>query len=436
MPSITRRKLLRTAAASGGLLTATTGSARRVELSWKDRQNVEYVDTAFVGDKTFILRTSDIEDGKNEGLLVFDEDGLQEQISLEGSAFPADFHSLAAFDEEVLIVGENSKNNPVVTSITSAAEINWQTQASPGPYMKWVCANLANEQIILVGLDHGTATSRTKIAGIDRQSEEINWVVDAFSPDFFAESIHPYEDGCIIAGTTSTSEGHSWVARISSTGDILWERFYDDQEYANFLSVSSTGQGKIVLLSSDRESKTAYKLLTLDSDGQTISSIKESVPGEYDRSFDLFSDDPEGGYIVVSGQIASTLAVGKVDRSGRLQTMRTYSPWNEQFSPEAVHTVSNQIRVIGHFISPDVSSPGVVAIPRPLVGAETKTQERTSIQTESATFPQNDTTTTEPPLTETTDGSGPGLGLLTGIISTGLVSVYTVLKRQSETENR
>lgn len=433
MSSATRRKLLKMAAASAGLLIVDAGSAQEGGTFWKTRQEVGYVDTAFVGGETYILHESDADGRKNEGLLIFDEGGLRKQIPFEVGGFPADLHSLATFDEEILIVGENTKDEPVVTSITNAGEINWQTQASLGSYMQWVCANLVNEQIILVGLEQGTATSKAKIAGIDRQSGEINWEVDAFTTDFFADSIHSYEDGCIIAGTTSTSEGDSWVARISSTGDVLWNRFYGDQEYVNFPSVTITDQGKIVFLGSDRESKTAYKLLILDSEGQTISGQKEIFPDEYESSLSLLGNDPEGGYIVVSGQISSTLTVGNVDRSGHLQNIHKYPLWNDSFKPQAIHTLSNQIRVTGYFVSPNNSSTGVVSIPRPLARTETKTTVHPSIQTESATVSQNDNrtpiTTTKPSPTETTDGSGPGLGLLTGIITSGIVTAYSALKK-------
>ncbi|WP_424005152.1 hypothetical protein ACOZ4I_17595 (plasmid) [Haloarcula salina] len=419
-------------------MIADLSSAQKVGISWKSRQKVGYVDTAFLGGETYILHEPDAERNENEGLLLFNEEGLRKRIPFRSGAFPADLHSLATFDEEILIVGENTKSEPVITSTTSGEEINWQTQSSLEPYMQWVCANLANEQIILVGLEQGTATSKAKIAGIDRQSGEINWEVDAFTNDFFAESIHSYEDGCILAGTSSTSEGDSWVARISSTGDVLWKQFYDDQEYVNFSSITVTNQGKIVFLGSDRESKTAYKLLTLDSEGQTISNQKESFPDESGSSLSLFGNDPEGGYIVVSGQISSSLSVGNVDTSGRLQNLYKYSIWNDSFNPQAVHVLSNQIRVIGYFVSPNDSYTGVVSIPRPLTGAETKTPIQTLTQNKSATALQNanrtTVPTTKPSPPETTDGSGPGLGLLTGITTSGIVAAYSVLKKKNDTE--
>jgi predicted secreted protein len=169
------------------------------------------------------------------------------------------------------------------------------------------------------------------------------------------------DGGYIVAGWTGSFGAGGddiWILKLSSTGDIEWQKTYGGSEYDRALSVQQTSDGGYII---------AGKTDSFGAEGGDTWVLKLSSAGEieWQKTFGGSSDDyassiqetSDGGYII-AGKTDSFGAGGddtwvlKLSSAGEIEWQKTYGGSSDDYASSIQETSDGGYmeKVVGGFI--------------------------------------------------------------------------------------
>ena len=146
--------------------------------------------------------------------------------------------------------------------------------------------------------------------------------------------------GFVLGGAYSSLEGEKnniWISKLSSTADIVWQRLYSGSDDDSLRSIKQTSDGAYIV---------GGNTLSFGAQGNDIWVLKLSSEGdiEWQRTYGGVDDDSisciqqasDGGYIIGGdtrsfGAGEDDVWIIKLNSSGEIEWQRTYGGSNEDF---------------------------------------------------------------------------------------------------------
>jgi len=164
------------------------------------------------------------------------------------------------------------------------------------------------------------------------------------------------DGGYILAGTTysfGSGSGDAWVLKVSSTGDVEWEKTYGGIDYdtARYLQTTSDG-GYIVVGYTENWGAGGYDIwvLRLSSTG---SIVWQNTYGGFDDDLGWsIEQTSDGGYIVAGetfsfGDFSDNAWILKLSSTGSIVWQKIYGGSNTDWSSETHQTSDGGYIVVG-----------------------------------------------------------------------------------------
>jgi len=135
------------------------------------------------------------------------------------------------------------------------------------------------------------------------------------------------DGGYIVAGTTTSfgaGESDIWFLKLSSAGDIEWQRTYGGSEWDGAYCIQQTTDGGYIVAgdtSSFGAGESDFWILKLSSDGDI--EWQKNYGGAYRDSASFIQQTIDGGY-VVAGNTKGNIRVLKLSSTGFIEWQRVY----------------------------------------------------------------------------------------------------------------
>jgi len=179
-----------------------------------------------------------------------------------------------------------------------------------------------------------------------------------------ASSIHPTADqGYIVGGyiTRSDSTNHrAWMAKLDSSGTVVWERIYGGKEETSFAEVLPTEDGGYIavgILPAKGKTSDAWVVRT-SSTGAII--WQKSYGGTGSEWIYSLCPTPDGGWVASGGTTSSGDRDGdawlfKIDSAGTLLWQRAYAItasdyegfWSVRPTSDGGYVAAGQVQTVG-----------------------------------------------------------------------------------------
>jgi len=208
-------------------------------------------------------------------------------------------------------------------------------------------------------------------------------------------------DGLVVSGYDHGSDFRGWVARVSASGDVLWERRYERDFLNSIHDMTVTEAGEIVVVGTRRvDGSVDRRILSLSVEGERRWTHLSDLPPD---DPELVIAETENGYVVGTTSFDDPLHVYQTDERGRNQTHVSTDPFDKGFN------LSDVVRVGDGFVfaggagksGPNRRAWMVSVDSNPTTATATQTPTRTPTPTGTERPTETAVKTTEPPPTTT-----------------------------------
>ncbi len=135
------------------------------------------------------------------------------------------------------------------------------------------------------------------------------------------------DGGYIVGGYYKSADRNAWILKLTSTGDVEWQKTYVLGDWDEFRSIQETGDGGYVVAGYTSSYSPFYKyiwMLKLTSTGNI----------EWQKTYDCYGEaysiqkTSDGGHVIVGGCGSKTLIL-KLTSTGEIEWQKTYGETNE-----------------------------------------------------------------------------------------------------------
>jgi len=177
----------------------------------------------------------------------------------------------------------------------------------------------------------------------------------------WANSVWPTEDGgYVVAGTTESLRGgdmNAWILKLSSSGEIEWQRSYGGADDEVVECIRQTSDGGYITAGGRVPWKTGlgdFLVQKLTSTGDV--EWQRAYGDDWDDMAHSILQTSDGGYLV-AGEVGQMIAVLKLSPSGRIVRQRVF--WNAKGLARSVKETIDGGFVIAGTVNTDVGGDNI-----------------------------------------------------------------------------